>query len=201
MFLITTLLSLDIYIIDREVCALFAIGFIFTASIFSTSGFSRLRVLIHELRHALVVIMSGNVLKKIVVKKTEGEVSYEMYQEKTTSGPLITLAPYCFPIFSLPVMIFAIVFEGDYRAIFSLILGGTLGIDIFTAYREIHPGQTDFKQIVGGFFASALFISGVAFFWINFCLLWVVGGRNAYLYSAGIAYDIGHKIIEEVREE
>lgn len=199
--LITIAIFLQNGIFEKEVWALFAVGLIFAFAILSHARISRIRVLIHELRHAILVLISGNNLKHIKVGKEEGEVGYEMFEDKVQAGPLITLAPYCFPIFSIPTLMACLFLESDYRIILSLALGFALGLDISTALDEIHPGQTDFKKVVGGFFMSALFIVSFGFFWISFCFLWVVGGRNAYLNAATTGYQIAEVTREYLIEE
>lgn len=198
---ITIILLLINHVYQKEVIALFVLGFIFGISIISGAKISRIRVLIHELRHAILVVMTGNKLKHITIGKEEGEVGYEMTEDKLQVGPLITLAPYCFPIFSLPALVACIVFEDPYRLLLSIILGFSIGIDISTALEEVHPGQTDFKKVLGGFFMSALFIVAFGFFWVSFCFLWVVGGRNAYLNAATTAFKIGNVTREYLMEE
>lgn len=192
-------------VFEKEVLAVFTIGVIIAFSILSRAKISRLRVLIHELRHAILVLITGNNLKHVTVGEYEGEVGYEMYENKVQVGPLITLAPYCFPIFSIPTLAACIILEGDYRIILAFALGVALGLDISTALDEIHPGQTDFKKVIGGFFMSALFIVSFGFFWTSFCFLWVVGGRNAYLNAATTAYQIAdatrNYLVEEYLEK
>ena len=152
----------------------------------------RFRTFIHELKHAIAVIYSGSKLKNFRVGHGEGEVQYEIPEDSSHYIPMIGLAPYCMPLLSVPVVAAAMIFEGRYSEWLPLAVGLALGADLALSWGEIHSRQSDFRSVAGGFFASALYISGVLFFWVNACFLWVIGGRNAFVY-AGI---LGLKIVK-----
>ena len=140
----------------------------------------RTRTLLHELKHALVIILTGNVVKGIYVSKSGGSVNYEMAQENFHAAPIISLAPYFFPLLSLPTLIVCCIFGAGDPQGFAFALGATLAIDLQTAFSEMRPEQTDFRKVLGGFFASALYLAGFHFMWVTVCLLWVQGGVQAY---------------------
>lgn len=180
-------------------CSSIVITFLFSRSL----KLSRLRVFLHESKHAIVVLMSGNKMKGFKVKEHEGKVDFQMYEDKVHYGPFIVLAPYCLPLLSVPALIFAILADGE-DIVFSLtaavILGAALGLDYETAFHDLHPQQTDFKQVVGGFFASALFIGSVMFISGSACLLWAVGGRQGFAEAAIVAVKVSMKIAERIPE-
>ena len=62
-----------------------------------------------------------------------------------------------------------------------------MGLDLSLSAGEIDPRQTDFGTVAGGFFASALYIGGTLFMWGSVCVLWVLGGRNAFLVAGYLA--------------
>lgn len=188
---LTTFLTLfQEYIFEKQIWASFAAGLIGSAMVVGTSDMPRLRTLIHELRHAVVVVLTGNLLKSIEVKKHSGHVNYEMYEDTLHFAPIIALAPYFFPLFSLPALAACLVFEDYDKTLLAFLLGVTLAADLVTAYGELHPHQSDLKKIVGGFFSSGLYLAGAHFMWCSVCLIWIQGGRNAYLYVGNVFLEL-----------
>lgn len=181
--LITFLILFDKRLFEPEVWSLFAFGIVASISVVVTSELTRLRVFVHELKHALAVFLSGGTLKHFEVSAHSGEIGYEIEKDQAHYMPIIGLAPYCAPLISLPVLCAALFFENGSRELYGLALGLALGMDIAFGWSEIDPRQTDFRGVAGGFFASALYIAGVTFLWVNACLLWVVGGRTAFVYA------------------
>ncbi len=162
---------------------MFAYGFVFSCGIFGSSGLVTLKTLIHEVKHAIVVLLSGNKLTELKVYKDIGHVSYEMYQARIRFIPFIILAPYCFPLFSLPVLICAMFFEAQSANAFACLLGAALACDLVTAYQDLHPHQSDLQRIFGGTKPTYAFIYGANIMWILLCLIWLVGGTTAYVYA------------------
>ena len=171
------------YILDEEIWAIFLTSFIGAVAIVGSSKIQTFRTFIHELKHAVVVIFTGNNLKNFVVEKETGHVEFEMYKDKLRFAPIIALAPYFFPLFSLPALIVCLVMENNSDLLLAALLGITLAVDISMAYTDLHPHQSDLKKVTGGFFASLLYLASAHFLWIMICLLWVVGGRNAFVYT------------------
>ncbi|MCB0343506.1 MAG: M50 family metallopeptidase [Bdellovibrionales bacterium] len=162
---------------------MFLYGFVFSCGIFTGSGLVTLKTLIHELKHAAVVILTGNKLTELRVYRDIGHVSYEMYRETTRFIPFIILAPYCFPLFSLPALIAALILEAYAPNGFACLLGAALACDLVTAYQDLHPHQSDLQRIFGGVKPTYAFIFGVNLMWFLLCMIWLVGGTTAYVYA------------------
>ena len=144
--------------------------------IITSSKILKLRTIIHEIKHAVVVILTGNKLKKIVAESGEGYVEYEMYKTQVHFAPLIAIAPYFFPLLSLPGFICVALYDTSYPVQGSLILGFLLWSDICFGIGEIHPHQSDFKQVMGGMFFSKLYLIGFYILWPCLITLWVKSG-------------------------
>ena len=187
--LISFISLFDYYIFDERIWALFATGFIGSLAVVGTSKIPKTRVFVHELKHAVVVLLTGNRLKNFVVDKHTGHVEFEMYSDKVHFASIIALAPYFFPLFSLPMLIACLILENGYNLFLSLGLGLALATDISMAYVDLHPHQTDLKKVSGGFFAGLLYLAGMHFLWTTVCLLWVVAGRNAYLFTGSLFFE------------
>ncbi len=180
---ITSNLLFDKYFFDGERWVLFGFGLVGSLMIFGSSAVGFFRVFVHELKHAVAVFLSGGRVKGFYVGANEGEVEYEIQEDSTHYVPIIGLAPYFFPLFSFPWLLAALIFDQEHRQILTLGLGFSLGADLAFCWSEIHQRQTDFRQVAGGFFAAALYISGVLFLWVNLCVLWVLAGGDGFLFA------------------
>ena len=152
-----------------------------TLGVLATSKMETFRTLIHETKHAFVILLTGNKLTKMRVGEGEGHVDYELYRDKLHFGPLITLAPYFFPLLSLPVLTGCLLFEFWNKVFLTLLLACALSFDLTLGISELHPHQNDLKSIRGGFFAGALYLAGFYIWWTLACLIWTVAGGRGFL--------------------
>ncbi|MCC6932821.1 MAG: hypothetical protein IT292_06165 [Deltaproteobacteria bacterium] len=159
----------------------FFVGFATGLVIFSFSGLDGFRTFLHEAKHAVMVIISGNSLKEFHASEHSGHVTYELQEDNLQSAPWITLAPYCLPLFSLPLFIICLFVSDKNHPLFTILLAAALGIDFTTGLHEIHISQTDLKRIYGGIMISASFIGAMFFSWFSFCLLWIIAGNHGVL--------------------
>lgn len=159
----------------------------------------RTKVLIHELKHAVTVLLTGNRLTGIKIAKHSGHVSYQMYMDSLHFVPFILLAPYVFPLFSGPVLIAAIILEPEHLPLMQGLLGFALAVDLTTNVRELHPQQTDLKRIFGGFLPVIFYIMEANLVWILICLLWMIEGREGFVRFGGFALMIIQQIWEHRR--
>src|SRR5690606_25377370 len=97
-----------------------------------TFAVPRLRTLLHEIKHGVVVVMSGNSVRGMTIGKGTGHIDYTIRYDKLHFAPVICLAPYFFPLLSAPVMIAALFLEAQHRELLLFLLGLTLGFDTCT---------------------------------------------------------------------
>jgi|GEM_PF-2642161 len=166
---------------EQDVAFMFACSFVGTAILFHGKRASRIKTFLHEMKHSVAVILSGNDIKEFKAGKGTGHVSYTLRQPTLRFEPFIILAPYFFPLLSLPTLIGALLWQGQDRAAAALVLGIALSIDMVTNYEEIHPYQTDLKSISGGILVAGSFIAGANLFWFCACLLWVFSGDLGFV--------------------
>ena len=175
---------------EKEVWALFSIGVVSAFCFIGSSKIYTFRTFIHELKHFVVVVMTGNKVKDFHVDTHTGHVKFEMYKDKVHFAPIISLAPYFLPLFSFPVFIACLISEDYYRLPLIAALGVSLGIDLQFGYKEIHPHQTDLTRIRGGYFSSGIYLVGVHFLWITCCLLWVIDGRQGFFHAGELVWEL-----------
>lgn len=181
-----------------DVWALFLSGFVSALTIVATMSLAHFRVLIHEVKHAIVIVLTGNSLKNLVVKKGTGHVEFEMYENKLHFAPIISLAPYFLPLFSLPMLLVCIALEGAYTPVLALALGACLAADISFAYTDLHPHQSDLQKVPGGAFIALLYLASVHFLWTVLCLLWVLAGRSAFVYCGYILIGLLRTLAQQI---
>ncbi len=180
---------------EKKIWTLFGGGAI-AAFIFSLSlKLPRLRTLIHEIKHAAVVVLTGNSVKGLEIGKHTGQIDYSMRLDKLHFAPLIGLAPYFFPLLSLPVLIVCLIWQNEYYEELLLLLGVTLATDIATGIYELHPNQTDIKRMIGGFAIAGTFIAGCHLLWTTTCLIWVIGKRDGFVYAWDLLLTFAEKLL------
>lgn len=168
--------------------ALFLSGLFTSATVVGTAKITRLRVLVHELKHAIMVIFTGNSLRNFVVKDATGHVEYELYRDKVHFAPIICLAPYFLPLFSFPVFIACLFLEGTNNSALAFALGVSLAADMSMAYTDLHPHQTDLQKVPGGTWFALMYLASAHFLWLMICGLWLLAGRKAFIYCGYIFY-------------
>jgi Peptidase M50B-like len=183
--------------LSKESLLSFLTGFIFMFLVLVTTKMRKFRTVIHEMKHAILVILTGNKLNKIVANKDDGFVEYQMYEDRLHFAPIISLAPYFFPFFSLPVLISAALVEGQSLVLACLFLGMSLSADICLGIGEIHPSQSDFKSIFGGFWLSKFYLVGFYLFWPTIVYLWVRVGNSGLLLAFEFMVDFFIKVINQ----
>lgn len=185
--------------LSRETLTLFGCSFLGAVIVFGTSKIPRLRTFLHESKHAVLVILTGNKLKEFKAAKDTGHVSYDLYTDRIHLGPFITLAPYFFPLFSLPLFFIAIIAGNWYSELFIVLLSFSLGLDLTTALQELHPHQSDLQRIFGGKWIAYLFIGGANLAWSLICLLWILGGWQGLLLAGSTLLNLGQTIAQLFR--
>ncbi len=176
----------------------FGLGFIASISILEGVKLSWFRTFIHELKHAIVILCTGNRIKNFHVEKHTGHVEFYIQKDKLHFKPLIMVSPYFLPLFSAPVFIACLIFDASFSVPLWLILGATLAADLDMGFREIHPHQTDISNMFGGIILVGLFIVSMKLMWCSFCLLWVTGGWESLQTTGATAWGFLSAIAEGV---
>jgi len=136
----------------------FAFGVVTGMSIAALLVRDHMAVLLHELKHASISTLVGNRFKGIRISRHTGHYQYS-YTEKTAHhNATIALAPYWFPLATLPLFLLTI---GDFMAFESLLLviGIGYGIDLLSGIRDVGPHQSDLTSIRGSYVVSLAYLA------------------------------------------
>lgn len=149
---------------------------------------TRLRTMIHEFKHAVMVMFTGGKVDKIEVGDDGGgSIEYSHYDEGARYQSIIALAPYYFPLLSFPVMLACLVSTPDMHAYYAAALGAAFATDIISGVADIGPHQTDIENIFGRFYLAGFFIAAADLAWFSVLAVWVSGGTKGFLFLWRIA--------------
>jgi hypothetical protein len=169
--------------VDVSRIVIFCHSFLAGVLVASTLLSERIKTLMHELKHAAVVVLTGNRVKEISVGSGSGHVHYEAYKNRGHLEPFVAMAPYFFPLMSLPILISSFFIDPFYPTAALYCLGVFYGIDLTTGFLEITSYQSDLKRIYGGYIATRAFILSVTLLYLSIVLFWALSGRQGILVA------------------
>jgi hypothetical protein len=97
------------------------------------------RVLRHELSHAIMALSFGSYTQEMLVVnpiEKPGEPSYVLHHSPIGPGSLITLAPYCLPILTIPLLLLKLLPLSQFRHVVDFLIGLTLAFHYFSVMYE-----------------------------------------------------------------
>jgi hypothetical protein len=149
----------------------------------------RVYVFIHEVKHAILASLAGNKWKGMKVGSQNGSFEYVFYKHTAHLNAFIFLAPYWFPIISIPVWLLCLT-NWDPQGL-KLALGAALGADVYMGLKDMGPHQTDLSRIRGGVLVAKSYILLMT---TLVCSLVTIGGILGLigfkLLGAGILLDL-----------
>jgi len=163
--------------------------------------FRWVQTLSHELTHALFGILARNKITKFNVSLRGNENgSLGFVEQEGSSHFIITLTPYCFPIFTYFLLIFRPFLEGDLLFTYDIILGATYAYHLWTFFQQMGTHQTDFTR--SGILFSYTFVFFVNFLLLGFFFSYIGGGldgithffQSGLHYAQSILYDLANYI-------
>lgn len=145
------------------------IGFLSYGMVLLIFGKSRLRNLLHtfnhELIHTIVAVLTLNRVTHLYVTAQKGGAM--QYEGK--GNWLITIAPYFLPLPMLIVVGFMLAVKSTFYPVLLVTLGFLSAYQLFYIKCQIHPAQTDLKQV--GWLFALLFLPGANLFFITLVLV------------------------------
>lgn len=120
----------------------------------------------HELTHAVAALLTFRRIHSFHAEEEQG-VIYTSGSEKTRF--LVTLAPYCFPIYSFPLLILRCLIMKPMLPIMDVLIGFTVGLHGVCFKEQTGTHQTDIKRYP--LYFSYIYIFVVLLFDISLILL------------------------------
>lgn len=186
---VAALLAVNLFVFKQKMelqlenLAIFLTGLLGAGfSIKGRSNFRWLKTLSHEIKHAFLVICTGGKITDLKVLSNSGHVQYKIPESSSHYQPFIILAPYAFPLLASSVFFASLFNHNPTHPAWIFGLGAALAIDYVTQFEDLHSNQTDFKQILGGFFLSGWFIATQYLLWFTFFLHWVLSERTGFVH-------------------
>ena len=140
-------------------------------------------VFTHEFAHTIASLLCFQEIHSFEAKEKSGLIWHSgTFRFGRT---FITLAPYCFPVYTLFLLLFRIIGASKLLFIFDFLIGITVGFYGQCYYEQTRPYQTDLKNI--GIPKSYLFIGAMLLFIVTIILLSIrLGTLNgiAFLFKS-----------------
>ena len=125
-----------------------------------------IRIFSHELNHAVVSLMLFKKVHSFHVEETGGTVYFTAGRRFSTV--LITMAPYCLPLFSYVLLIIRSAVLPGLTWIVDILLGITVGFYASVFKEQIGPHQPDITQYRHRLFPYLFIFTFILF---NFCII------------------------------
>ena len=143
-------------------------------SLFSRNQ-DHLRTLSHELTHWLVGLM---LFKKIHSLNVEEDTGSVVHSGGRFGQMFLSLSPYCFPIFTVILLLLRFIIAKEYLFGFDIAVGMTLGFHIGCFMSQIGSHQSDITKY--GLFRSYVYIAAL---WMFFFLVILFSVRYDLFYA------------------
>lgn len=153
-------------------------GFLFAATFIR----GRLSVFIHEMKHSVLSNFVGNKAKKLHIEAESGYFEYSYTKETAPYHAFIALAPYWLPLFLVPtILITSLIYIYLPHIFLNVIIGFAFGIDLLTGIRDIHPQQTDFSNLRGGYIIGVLYCGAATLTLSSILIAWSASSQGGLL--------------------
>lgn len=164
----------------------------FTINHFFDRNKELIKTFTHEKTHFIVDLLFFKRVKSIYAEERNGTV--RSYSSGLGIAHLMSsLAPYCFPIYTIPLLAIRCLCEPSYFPIIDTIIGITLGLHITCFAEQIGSYQTDINQYPVWF--SYIYIMSFWLFDIMLITMSYIPSLNIFLAFKEIAFDLWNIIL------
>jgi hypothetical protein len=116
-------------------------------------------VFFHELKHYIPSNLVGNRSKGMKIDKESGHFQYQYTKHTAKYNALIALAPYWFPLFTIPMLALPyLMFYPPHHITHVIIVGVAFGMDLTMNLRDLSEHQSDLQAIRGGYKIGAYYV-------------------------------------------
>lgn len=145
----------------------------------------------HELTHTITGLL---LFRRIHSFHAEEQGSGVVWSSGNDSIRFMTsLAPYCFPIYTFPLLMLRCLVASPFLPIIDILIGFSIGLHLVCFKEQIGNHQTDINQFPLWF--SYIYIGSVWLFEISIILLAYLPKMNIFLAFRNYAVDIWNLII------
>lgn len=144
-----------------------------------------IKIFTHELTHGIVALLTFRRIHSFHAEEKRG-VIYTSGSEKTRF--LVTLAPYCFPIYTFPLLVLRCLVKKSLLPIMDVLIGITVGLHIVCFKEQTGRHQTDIKS--HPLYFSYTYITVVLFFCISLILLSYEPSLNIFYAFRTLGIDL-----------
>ncbi len=143
-----------------------------------------LSVFIHELKHSALSNLVGNKFVAFKIRRAHGHFKYKYTKDTAKFNAIISLAPYFFPIITIPGIGLAFVAAQTSPFLPLLVLGVCFGSDLLLSFRDIGEHQTDLTEIRGGYYVGLTYIIAMNIVISTLLLAWILQGKQGLKFLA-----------------
>ena len=140
----------------------------------------------HELTHTITGILLFRRIHSFHAEEQGSGVVWSSGNDKIQF--LTSLAPYCFPIYTFPLLMMRCLVTSSLLPIMDVIIGFTIGLHIVCFKEQIGNHQTDINQFPLWF--SYIYIFSVWLFDISLLLMSFLPKTNIFLAFRNFAHDL-----------
>jgi len=160
---------------------------------------NHLAIFIHELKHAIVANLAGNKARGWRIRRNHGHFEYSFTKETAAWNAFISLAPYWFPLFTIPALMVAAAGWHGNHLIMVACAGLAFGADCSLNFRDVAPHQTDFTNLRGGFTVGVAYTAVMNLTLGTILIAWVLGGREGLVLLLNGLSTLMHLVVSRVR--
>lgn len=148
----------------------------------------------HELTHTVTGLLLFRRIHSFHAEEAGSGVVRSSGSEKTLF--LTALAPYCFPIYTFPLLMLRSVVTTPFLPIIDILIGFSIGLHVICIAEQTRSYQTDISQFPLWF--SYCYIASVWLFDLSIILLSYLPKQNVFLAFKSIAIDLWNFLVNIV---
>ncbi len=155
----------------------------------------KIYVFSHEVKHAIVASLAGNKWKRMDIQRDGGGEYQYSYTKKTAHlNAFIALAPYWFPLLTIPASLLTLSKIAQ-PEILRILIGTCLTLDLIAGMKDLGPHQSDLSTIRGGPKLAMIYVLLMNMFVIMIVASWSLSGLQGLKFQAINVWRVTEKIL------
>ncbi len=150
------------------------------------------RTFTHELTHTITALLTFREVTEFHARRRGDGMIYSIGNQ--FSHFLVSLAPYCFPIYTVPLLMLRCLITTSMLPIIDVLIGFTIGLHIDCIKRQIGNHQTDIIQ--WPIYLNYTYIIAILLFFLNLILISFEPKNNIFYAFIDYAHDLWQLIVK-----